>query len=70
MVYLSTYVRSRTLLFTSTIALLSFIGYFTARHFIDSIGWPIALILLGFLMIGLSAAAFRISRKYIVEEPS
>jgi hypothetical protein len=68
MVYLSTYLRSRTLLFTSTIALLSFIGYFTAQHFIDSIGWPIALILLGFLMIGLSAVAFRISRKYMGEE--
>ncbi len=65
MVYLSTYVRSRTLLFTSTIALLSFIGYYTAKHFVDSIGWPIALILLGFLMIGLSAVAFRISRGYM-----
>jgi hypothetical protein len=70
MVYLSTFVRSRTLLVTSTLALLSFIGYFTAKNFVDSIGWPIALIMLGFLMIGLSAAAFRISRKYIGEDPN
>lgn len=64
-VYLSTVVRSRTLLFVGTVAILSYIGYFSARHFVQSIGWPIALVLFGLLLIGLSATAFRINKNYI-----
>jgi len=65
LVYVSTIVRSRTLLFVSTIAILSYIGYFSAKHFVESIGWPIALVLFGLLLIGMSAMAFRINKKYI-----
>ena len=65
LVYLSTVVRSRTLLFVGTLAILSYVGYFSARHFVQSIGWPIALVLFGLLLIGLSATAFRINRNYI-----
>jgi hypothetical protein len=64
-VFLSTYVRSRTLLCISTLALLAYISYFTSQHFIDSLGWPIVLILLGLILIGLSTAAMRIDRRYI-----
>jgi len=64
-VFLSTYVRSRTLLLVSTVAILSYISYFTGRHFLDSFGWPLLLILLGLILIGLSALAVRISRRYI-----
>lgn len=64
-VYLSTVVRSRTLLFVGTLAILAYIGYFSARHFVQSIGWPIALVLFGLLLIGLSATAFRINKNYI-----
>ena len=69
LVYMSTVVRSRTLLFVSTVAMLSYIGYFSAEHFVDSIGWPIALVLFGLLLIGMSAVAFRINRKYITAKP-
>ena len=65
LVYLSTVVRSRTLLFVGTLAILSYIGYFSAEHFVQSIGWPIALVLFGLLLIGLSATALRINRNYI-----
>ena len=65
MVYLSTYVRSRTVLIVATLALLGYIGYFTAEHFVDTVGWPLALIAFGFAMIGLSMAAVTISRRYI-----
>ncbi|MDX1498825.1 MAG: hypothetical protein R3176_02945 [Woeseiaceae bacterium] len=64
-VYLSTVVRSRTLLFVATIAMLAYIGYFSAEHFVQSIGWPVALMLFGLVLIGLSAMAFRINRRYI-----
>ena len=65
LIYTSTFVRSRTLLFVSTLAILGYIVYFTRRHFLESIGWPIALVLFGFIMIGLSALAFRINKKYM-----
>lgn len=64
-VYLSIAVRSRALLIVNTVAILAYISYFTGEHFLDSLGWPIVLILLGLLLIGLSAAAMRINRRYI-----
>lgn len=64
-VFLSVLVRSRTLLFTSTMAMLAYIAYFTGEHFLESVGWPILLIVLGLLLIGLSAAAMKINRRYI-----
>ena len=64
-VVLSTWVRSRTLLFTSTIAILAYISYFTSEHFQDSLGWPLVLVLLGLVFIALSTIAMRINRRYI-----
>ena len=64
-VFLSTWVRSRTLLFVSTVAILAYISYFTNEHFQDSLGWPLVLILLGLVFIALSTIAMRISRRYI-----
>lgn len=64
-VVLSTWVRSRTLLFVCTVAILSYIGYFTAEHFQDSLGWPLVLIMLGVIFIVLSAIAVRINKRYI-----
>ena len=65
LVYLSTVVHSRMLLFSATVGMLSYIGYFSAKHFVESIGWPIALMIFGLVLIGMSAMAFRISRNYI-----
>jgi len=59
--YLGTVVRSRTLLFSSVLALMGFTGYF----FRDSLANAFGLILMGFLLIGLSAFAMSLNRKYI-----
>ncbi len=67
MVYLSTVVRSRMLLFSGTVATLSYIGYFTSQHFVSSFGWPLALIAFGLILIGLSAFALRINKHYIAD---
>lgn len=64
-IWLSTVLRSRTLLATGTIALLAYVGYFSGRHFADSVGWPLLLILLGVLMMGIGTAAVRLHRRYI-----
>jgi hypothetical protein len=59
--YLGTVVRSRTLLFASVIALMGFTGYF----FRDSLANAFGLIIMGILLIGLSAFAMSLNRKYI-----
>jgi hypothetical protein len=64
-VYLSAVIQSRTMLLVATGAILGYTGWFTSEHFADSLGWPLALVLFGLLMIGLSALAFRIDRQYI-----
>jgi len=69
LVYFSTSLRSRTLLAAGTLGMLVYIGYFTGEHFADSLGWPIALILLGFMMMALGTAAVRIHRRYIKSSP-
>jgi hypothetical protein len=65
MVYLSTSLKTRSMLIVATIAILGYIGYFTQQNFLDVVGWPLALIAFGLVMIGLSALAVRISHRYI-----
>ncbi len=68
-VYLSVILRSRTLLVVATLAILAYTGWFTAEHFADSIGWPLALMAFGVFMLGLSALAVRIDREYVRSVP-
>lgn len=65
LVYLGVWARSRALNIAATVGLLAYTAYFTGTYFADSIGWPIALILIGLLMIGISAAALQIDRRYL-----
>jgi len=65
LIFLSTYVRSRTLLLVGTLSMLAYIGYYTAKHFANTLGWPIALVIIGIALIGMSALAVRINNKYI-----
>ena len=64
-VYLSVTLHTRTLLFVATAAILAYTAWFTGEYFADSVGWPIALIIFGLLLIGLSALALRIDRDYV-----
>jgi hypothetical protein len=68
-VYASAIVHSRTLLSVATLAILAYTGWFTSEHFVDSIGWPLALVALGLALIGLSAFAVRIDREYVRPRP-
>ena len=65
MIYASTLAKSRTLLFTGTCAMIGYLGWFTGEYFADSIGWPLALIIIGIVFIGLSVFAVKINREYI-----
>jgi hypothetical protein len=47
----------------STFSLLGYLGYFTAEYFADVTGWPIALIIMGFILIGISTKAIKLGQK-------
>lgn len=60
---LSTHIHSKTLLFVSTCSLLGFLGYFTHEYFADVTGWPIALMIMGFLLVFISSYAVKLGGK-------
>jgi hypothetical protein len=61
----SIYLQSRIILIMSTIFLIAHISFITGKYFANSLGWPISLVLLGFIFIGLGYSSFRIGKKYI-----
>lgn len=63
LIYLSTTTGSRTLLTVGVISLLAFLAYFTDEYFKDVVGWPVALIAFGLLMMGISVFAVKLGRK-------
>ena len=63
MLYACVLLQSRALLLTTVVAMLSYIGYFTAEHFVDSLGWPVSLVLMGVAFMGVSALAMRVKRQ-------
>lgn len=63
MMYCSTTLNSRTMLVMSVIGFLGYLGYYTGEYFEDIVGWPVALIIVGFVMIGLSAFALRLGQR-------
>jgi len=63
--FLSVYMKSRIILVMSTLFLVAYISYITSEYFADSLGWPISLIILGFIFIGLGYASITINKKYI-----
>ena len=65
LIFLSTVVRSRALLTVGTISMLAYIGYLTAKHFANTLGWPISLVIIGIALIGISAFAVKLNNKYI-----
>lgn len=62
LVVVSVVVRSRSLLTSSVIVTLAYLAYYTDEYFADMMGWPIALMLVGAVMIGLSSWAYRLGR--------
>ena len=64
-VFLSIVARSRSLLAVGTLALIAYIGDFIAEHFANNLNAPIVLMIAGFLLIAIGAAAVRINNRYI-----
>lgn len=66
--YLSVYLQSRTVLVLSTLFLMGHVLKLTAEYFIDSLGWPIALVISGFVIIAIGYGTFEINKRYFAKQ--
>ena len=63
-IYVSVTTRIRAILAVSVVSLLLYISYFTLKHFSDSLGWPVALMLIGIEFVGLGMLTVRLGLHY------
>jgi len=63
MLYACVVLQSRALLFTTVIAMLGFIGFYTAKHFANSLGWPVTLVLTGVAFLGVGTIAIKVRQR-------
>jgi hypothetical protein len=61
--YACVMMESRALLLTTVVAMLAFIGYYSAEHFSNSLGWPITLMLMGVAFLSVGAIALKVKRR-------
>lgn len=62
---LSVHMKRRNILVISTLFFIAHVAYITAEYFANSLGWPISLVVLGFVFIGLGYVSININKKYI-----
>jgi hypothetical protein len=63
--FLSVPLKSKGFLAVGTLSLMVYIGKITAEYFSEGVGWPMALIFCGFMMIGIGYLAFWINQNYL-----
>jgi len=61
--YACVVLQSRALLLTTVLAMLGYIGYFSAEHFANSLGWPVTLVLMGVAFLGVGTIAIKVKRR-------
>lgn len=65
--YLSVYLRSLGILIVSTVATIAYVIYITLTIFVGFGNWGSALVILGFVFIGLGYFSVQINKKYIAD---
>lgn len=61
--YACVVLQSRALLLTTVIAMLAFIGYYSAEHFANSLGWPVTLVLMGVAFLSVGTIAIKVKQR-------
>lgn len=69
MIVVASHIASRTLLVTSLLALTGFIIYYSSTYFPDVVGWPLTLMLIGAILLVLSAVGYKLSQRIRTESP-
>ncbi|MBI2609596.1 DUF2157 domain-containing protein [Candidatus Giovannonibacteria bacterium] len=65
--FASVHVESKSFLVFGTIFLMIYILKITAEYFTEGLGWPFALVIAGFLMIGAGYMSISLKKKYFPE---
>ncbi|MDR3642262.1 MAG: hypothetical protein P4L74_01370 [Candidatus Doudnabacteria bacterium] len=65
-IFLSVYAKSKAFLVFGTIFLIGYILKLTGEYFTSGLGWPLALVLAGLLIMLVGYYAVRINRKYLI----
>lgn len=63
--FMSIPLKSKPILVVSSLYLMGYIIKITAEYFSDTLGWPIALILAGFVLIGIGYGSLMLGTKYV-----
>ena len=63
--YLAVHVKSMALLTFGSIFLGAYLAKITGEYFSDSLGWPLALVLVGLMLMGVGYLTFRLKRTYL-----
>jgi hypothetical protein len=63
--YFSVFLRSKSFLVFSTLYLMLFIIRTTLVYFLNSVNWPVLLVLIGFLLIAAGYGSFYVNKKYL-----
>lgn len=63
--FISVMVRGKGILIVSTLYLVAYVSYITGKYFAGSLGWPLSLIALGLIFIGLGYMSININKKYL-----
>ncbi|MCF6263629.1 MAG: hypothetical protein L3J24_08620 [Xanthomonadales bacterium] len=64
-IFLSTHLRSKSLLIFGSLALGVYLTKITAQYFSDSLGWAFSLVIIGFMLMGVAYLAVRLNRRYV-----
>ena len=65
MMALSVHFKSRAMLIIASLYLMAYILKLTAEYFSDVIGWPLALIVAGFVLIAIAYGTYSMNRRYL-----
>lgn len=66
-IFLSVHLRSKSFLLFGTIYLMGYILKITAEYFSQGLGWPLALVIAGLLLIVIGYVSFNIHRRYLIQ---
>lgn len=62
--YGSVFVKSRAMLVLSALFLIYHIVSITSKYFVGSLGWPVSLIIIGFMIIGIGYFTVYLNKRY------
>ena len=64
--FLSVHVKSKAFLTWGTLFLMAYLLKITSEYFSSGLGWPLALVLAGLMLIGTGYMSFSLKKKYMV----